>query len=219
MVIFSTVGWTHESPGGDARAEADHQDRSGVLMKQRGKVAEHALQAHIVGLGGGLHFSGDVEIMLAVGEFGNHDRGIAAFADVQRACRDSIAASCVGRRRWPARGRGKWWRSSRRWRRPRRRSRRLRRFPSDRAMGDEHDQRGDGGERDQQALRILRADPGNQDDAEGEGAENPADGVGGVDSRRPAFRNPHCAPRRRPARTGSSRPTGRRREKSPTCSA
>ena len=56
-------------------------------MKQRGKVAEHALEAHIAGIGGGFHFPGDMEVTVAVGRFGNGHRVVAAFADIQRASR------------------------------------------------------------------------------------------------------------------------------------
>ena len=51
---------------------------------------------------------------------------------------------------------------------------------SDRARGANATQSGDGREGDQQALRILRADPGNQDDAEGDRADDSSHGVGRV---------------------------------------
>ena len=75
----------HKGAGRHAGAEADDQDGFGVLMKQRGNVAEHALQAHIGERGGSFHFSADVEVAVAVGRFGNRHRVVAALADVQRA--------------------------------------------------------------------------------------------------------------------------------------
>ena len=38
----------------------------GSLMEQRRQVSEHALQPHVVGLGGGLHLAADVELDGAV---------------------------------------------------------------------------------------------------------------------------------------------------------
>src|ERR1700729_37796 len=69
---------------GDARAETDDQNGFGVWMKQRGKVAEHALKAHIGESGGSFYFPRDVEIAAAVGRFGDGHRIVAAFADIQR---------------------------------------------------------------------------------------------------------------------------------------
>jgi len=73
--------------------------------------------------------------------------------------------------------------------------------PQRRRQGEE---RADGGEQDERALAALRADGGDQNHAEGEGAHNGAGGVGGVDA---AHQSPGIAAGRCHGRQGQ-RKTG-----------
>ena len=45
-------------------AEPNDENRLGFFVNQRGDVAQHALQTHVVSLSGRLHFSADVKIDL-----------------------------------------------------------------------------------------------------------------------------------------------------------
>src|SRR5271170_7058293 len=70
---FLNGGMDYERPRGYAGAEADDQDRLRIPMQQRGNMAEHPLQAHVVGFGGRLHLSADVKVVFAVRQFGDRD--------------------------------------------------------------------------------------------------------------------------------------------------
>ena len=108
MVMCSIARIACERAGGDARAEADAEHRFRVGMQHAGQVAHHALQLHVVGLGGGLHVAVDVDFDRAIVPARDRDRRIAAFdrCTALRSCRGS--SPCAVRRRSvrpaPARG-------------------------------------------------------------------------------------------------------------------
>ena len=140
-------------------------------MGERGNVSQHAFELEVVRFVGGFGLAADVEEALAVVPFGDHDGRIHAFADIER-----VAAIERGRHRAPVSDElpGNRWNApckdgcQRRGRQQfKERGRKARRWT---AM------------RDQETLALLGADSGNQDEAEGNGPDDCADGIGGVDS-------------------------------------
>ena len=88
------AGIEDKGAGGDACAAADDEDGAGLGMDQGGDMAQHALEAHVLGFGGSFDFAADVEIAGAVGEFGDGDGGVHAFADVEE-FREVTPGRCV----------------------------------------------------------------------------------------------------------------------------
>ena len=85
-------GISQERAGGDAGAASDHQNGARAGCQQGGQVAEHALQAHVLRVGGGFDFAADVEIEGAAAvHLGDSDGGVHALAHI-----DQSAVVAVG---------------------------------------------------------------------------------------------------------------------------
>jgi len=99
-----------ECARGDAGAEADDENAlRALLVHQRGEVAEQPLQPHVLRFGGRFHFSADVKTSPAVGAFRYGNRGVDAFAHIQRpwlSVPRKEAAPCHKSRRHMWHGRG-----------------------------------------------------------------------------------------------------------------
>src|ERR1041385_8844810 len=91
-------GIYHEASRRDTRAEPDNQHGLGILVHERGHVAEHALQAHVVGFGGSFDLARDVELYRAIVPFRDGDGRVDAFARIEnaRAVERSHHAAPVG---------------------------------------------------------------------------------------------------------------------------
>ena len=159
-------------------------------------MPEHPLQAHVLRLARRLHLSRGVILQRAVRVPGHRDGRVDALADV-----DDVADAHPARRE-PAVGhepRGHW------------RYAKARRTPSPTAMRSsikgetsghclrrgprrQQQQRRDHRQRDQELLRVLRADPGHEQKARGKRADDGAERVGGVHAaREPAGSCPFAA--------------------------
>ena len=76
-------GVAGEGAGGDARAKADAEHGFRIRVQQGGQVANHALQLHVENLGGGFHVAVDVHVDGAVVPARDGDRGVAAFLRIE----------------------------------------------------------------------------------------------------------------------------------------
>ena len=72
-----------EGAGADSGAEAYAKDGFRRRVQYAGQVAHHALQLHVVGLGGGFHVAVDVNLDGAIVPARDGHRGIAAFDGVK----------------------------------------------------------------------------------------------------------------------------------------
>ena len=77
-------GVQHERAGRDTGAAADDQHRARIRVQQRGNVAEHALQPHVLDDARGLRLAADVEEARPARSFSHRDRRVHSFALIDR---------------------------------------------------------------------------------------------------------------------------------------
>ncbi len=154
IVIFSMLGISRERARGNSRAESDSQHRSRLRMQQRRQMADHALQPHVVGLGGGLYVAVDVYLHGAIVPLRDGDRGISAFGRVEDLAICPLRLPCGGRKRSIRRG---WRSSTQAARRPpgSRQAERDRLRPALMGIRRQHEKPADGRKHQQHALRSA----------------------------------------------------------------
>ena len=202
---FLDAGIRGESAGGNSGAKSDSENRFRIGMKQRGKVPDHALQFHIVGFGGGFHVAVDVNFDGAVVPLSDGDGGIYSFDGMQNLrCGDLAEIHAAVGDHSPGIG-------SRFHARKQERASEAAASATVSDFGDirtcterERTQRSRG--RDEQNIAgFLRADAGNQNQADAEGADNGSEGVGSIDAADDAAGILTRAVLRRPRASGKTR--------------
>ena len=166
-------GVRHERTRRDTGAESHDEHGTRIGMHERGQVAEQTLQAHVLRLRRRLDLSRDVEVAPAVAfQFTDGDGRIHSLAAIQLI--DDVEPPGG----LPPVGNQFKWHG---------------RYAHDQRNGHDectdspaccaHDgDRGERGDGHQQLLRVLCADPRDEDDAERDGPDNAAHGIGRVDA-------------------------------------
>ena len=203
-----------------AGAAADHEDFFRRLRNQRGEMAEHPLQAHVLRLARRLHFSG-VVVVHHVAEPRDGDRRAQPFADVE-----DVPLLPHPRGRVPAVGDENAWNrrngSNEEGRNAQRNHEHRRRHPSQHSFPPrrgwrraelcrrEQEQSRHARYDHQHLLRALRSEPIHENEARDDRPEDGADSIGGVDAAHETSRvfpsSRHGGQRQRKARAPQNRP-------------
>ena len=174
-----------DGPRGDSRAESDDEEIILLPGQERGEVSEHPLQTHVLRIARRLDLAGIVIIENAVGLFGDSDRSRQALSHV-----DHVRVDSANRQKSPVgdhfsgnlRDDGGEHHRAHHGHRGRDRGRRAELLLGRRAKRRKHQQPRHSRHDDQDLLRRLASDPGDNDQARAQRSHDRSNGVRRVET-------------------------------------